>query len=47
MTNDIVKHILTGVGRYKLLTPEQELEYAQYINTHKYLLDLPDKDLDH
>ena len=41
-----MRHILTGVGKYKLLTPQQELEYAQYIYTHKYLLDIPDEDLD-
>ena len=46
MTDTTMRHILTGVGKYKLLTPQQELEYAQYIYTHKYLLDIPDEDLD-
>ena len=46
MIDTTMRHILDGVGKYKLLTPEQELEYAQYIYTHKYLLDIPDKDLE-
>lgn len=42
---DIVRHILLGAARYKLFTPEEELEKAQYIYNNKHLLDISDNDL--
>ncbi len=43
---DIVKYMLLQAGKYALLTPAQEIEYAQHIQAHKYLLDIPDDQLD-